>query len=109
MKDPIIKDAMTHLNDISSDARARERARVREKSEHDWASMMADARRAGLAEGEAKGRVEGKAEGEAKGKVEVLKSLLQNPVTAALPNSELAALVSLPLELIAEVRASLRL
>ena len=104
MKDPIIKDAMTHLNDISSDARARERARAREKSEHDWASMMADARRAGLAEGEAKG----KAEGEAKGKVEVLKSLLKNPVTAGLLDAELAALVSLPLELIAEVRASLR-
>jgi flagellar biosynthesis/type III secretory pathway protein FliH len=104
MKDPIIKDAITHLNDISSDARARERARAREKSEHDWASMMADARRAGLAEGEAKG----KAEGEAKGKVEVLKSLLKNPVTAGLLDAELAALVSLPPELIAEVRASLR-
>ncbi len=62
--------------------------------------MMADGRRAGLAEGEAKG--------EAKGKVEVLRSLLQNPVTAGLQDAELAALVSLPLELIAELRASLR-
>ncbi len=108
MKDPIIKDAMTHLNDISSDARARERARAREKSEHDWASMMADARRAGLAEGEANGKAEGKAKGKAEAKVEVLKSLLMNPVTAGLLDAELAALVSLPLELIAEVRASLR-
>ena len=98
-KDAIIKDAMSHLNDISSDARARERARVREKSEHDWASMMADALRAGLAEGQA--------EGKAEGKIEVLKSLLKNPVTTALPDFELAELVSLPLELVAQVRASM--
>ena len=84
--DPIIKDAMKHLIDLSEDSEARELVRIREKAEHDWASGMATARKAGLkkglarglkkgrAEGEVeglkKGRAEGKAEGRAEGKAE---------------------------------------
>jgi hypothetical protein len=44
---------MKRLKDISSDDYARERAHARERAEHDWASMLSDARREGLAEGKA--------------------------------------------------------
>ena len=35
LSDPIIQSAMQRLKDISSDDDARERARVRERAEHD--------------------------------------------------------------------------
>ena len=68
--DPIIKDAMKHLIDLSEDSEARELARIREKAEHDWASGMATARKAGLKKGLARGLKKGRAEGKAEGRAE---------------------------------------
>jgi predicted transposase/invertase (TIGR01784 family) len=97
MSDPIISQAMRRLVDISKDAATREIVRMRERAEHEWASMMSDARH--------EGKAEGLAEGETKARLDVLKTLLMSPVTAALSDSDLAAMVHLPVDQVAQVRA----
>ena len=112
MSDPIINRAMKRLKDISSDDYARERARVRERAEHDWASMLSDARREGLAEGKADGIAAGKADGNAEGKsearLEFLRTLLTSPITASLSDETLAEMVHLPRDLVAQMRAQIK-
>ena len=120
MSDPIINRAMKRLKDISNDDYARERARVRERAEHDWASMLSDARREGLAEGKAEGLslgkaeglsqgkaeglADGKAEGQSEARLEVLRTLLTSPITAGLSDETLAEMVHLPRHLVEEMR-----
>ena len=125
--DPLIKDAMKHLIDLSEDSEAREIARIREKAEHDWASGMATARKAGLKKGLARGlkqgRAEGKAEGRAEGEFEglkkgrsegeagvkrqVLQVMLLSPQTSSLPDQEIARIVDLSVVEVATMRAHL--
>ena len=104
MSDPIINRAMKRLKDISSDDYARERARVRERAEHDWASMLSDARREGLAAGKA----DGKAEGQSEARLEFLRTLLTSPITEGLSDETLAEMVHLPRHLVEEIRAQIK-
>ncbi len=128
MSDPIINRAMKRLKDISSDDYARERARVRERAEHDWASMLSDARREGLAEGKAEGlsqgkaeglsqgkaeglsqgKADGKAEGQSEARLEVLRTLLTSPITAGLSDETLAEMVHLPRDLVEQMREQIK-
>ncbi len=120
MSDPIINRAMKRLKDISSDDYARERARVRERAEHDWASMLSDARREGLSQGKAEGLSQGKAEGLSQGKaeglaegksearLEVLRTLLTSPITVGLSDETLAEMVHLPRHLVEQMRAQIK-
>ena len=94
--DPVIKEAMQHLIEISGDMQVQELARMREKAEHEWASMIGTA--------EDKGR----AEGEAIAKERILMSLLSQEATASLPNGALADLVGLTVEHVASMRQSLK-
>lgn len=114
--DPVIKDAMQHLIEISGDMQVQELARMREVAEHEWASMIGTAEDKGRAEGEAKGRAEGRAEGRSEGRSEgevlakerILMSLLSAEATASLPNRALADLVGLPVERVAAMRKNLQ-
>ena len=98
--DPVIKEAMQHLIEISGDMQVQELARMREVAEHEWASMIGDA--------EDKGRAEGRAEGEVGAKERILASLLNSPSTAALPDDAIADLVGLTVEHVATMRKSLK-
>lgn len=116
---PTIEEAMKGLKDMSDDPRAQEMARIREKSRLDVESGLEYATERGFAKGRAKGRAEGKAEGEAKGraagktegkaeaKVQLLRSLLRSAHTSSLSDAEIARLVDLPLEDVADMRAAL--
>ena len=94
--DPVIKEAMQHLIEISGDMQVQDLARMREVAEHEWASMIGDA--------EDKGR----AEGEAITKERFLMSLLATETTASLPDGTLAVLVGLPVDHVASKRKSLK-
>jgi predicted transposase/invertase (TIGR01784 family) len=108
MSDPIINRAMKRLKDISNDDYARERARVRERAEHDWASMLSDARREGLAEGKAEGLADGKAEGKSEARLEFLRTLLTSPITGGLSDEALAEMVHLPRDLVEQMREQIK-
>ena len=106
--DPVIKEAMQHLIEISGDMQVQELARMREVAEHEWASMIGDAEDKGRAEGEAKGRAEGEAKGEVRAAERFLASLLSTPSTAALPDGAIADLVGLTVEHVASMRKRLK-
>ena len=56
--DPVMKKAVRIIYDMSEDTRMRELARMREKSIRDDASLRAQEREEGLAEGLVRGRAE---------------------------------------------------
>lgn len=94
--DPVIKDAMKHLTEISADREALELARIRERAEMDLATSMARVLKKGIK----KGRAEVK--------LEVLKALLLGPETSSLPDAEIARTVGVTQDQVAAMRKSLQ-
>ncbi len=74
---PIMQKAVRVIYDMSEDTRIREAARMREKTLHDEASALYNAKQEGLAEG----RAEGRAEGEAKGITKIIEKMRLSGMT----------------------------
>lgn len=62
VNDAVMTNAINILLDMSEETRIKEMARLREKTLHDEASALGNARREGQAEGEAIGLKKGRAE-----------------------------------------------
>ena len=102
---PALKKAKKKLEEISANEEKREIARMRERGRRDYESDLEDALVRGRAEGKAEGKAEGEAKGKAEGKLEVLVAVLANPLTAKLPNKEIAKLCGLSIAEIEKMRA----
>jgi predicted transposase/invertase (TIGR01784 family) len=90
---PALKKAKKKLEEISANEEKREIARMRERGRRDYESDLEDA------------LVRGRAEGKTEGRLEVLVALLANPLTAKLPNEEIAKLCGLSIAEVAKMRA----
>jgi predicted transposase/invertase (TIGR01784 family) len=108
MSIPELKDAKNALEELSSEAEAREIARMREMARIHWDSIIAGAKAEGMAEGIAEGEAKGKAEGKAEASHMFLKALLSAPETKAFSDSRLAELTGLSVAEVAKVRAELK-
>jgi predicted transposase/invertase (TIGR01784 family) len=91
MTDPIIKDAIKRLEELSGDEDMREIARLRENALRRYHTDLESA----LEEGEAKGWAKGKAEGENAAQLSILSKLLASPTTKHLSHQELAEMTGL--------------
>ena len=98
MSMPELKDAKDALEDLSAKDEAREIARLREKARLDMDSIVANAKKEGRAEGEAKGRAEQS--------LLLLKKLLSDAATSALSNAHLAELTGITEAEVAKARTT---
>lgn len=76
-----MQKAVRVIYDMSEDTKVREAARTREKTLHDEASALYNAKQEGLAEGRAEGISEGRAEGLAKGRAEIIEKMRASGMT----------------------------
>ncbi len=119
MTDPDILKATEKLQKISSDAKKRERARMREKATLDWNSSHYSARLEGVDEGKEIGLQEGKEIGLQEGKeiglqegvkqahFNVIKALVNNSGDGPYTAEQLHAMTHIPLEQIKEILSAL--
>ena len=87
---PIMKKAVNVIYDMSEDTRIREIARLREKTLHDEASALGNAKEEGIAIGLAKGEAMGKE----KGKSETKSAIIANMKAMGMTDEQINAIIS---------------
>lgn len=90
---PIMQKAVRVIYDMSEDTRIREEARMREKALHDEASALYNAKKEGLAEGEAKGLAKGLVEGEANGLVKGRSEIIEKMRAFGMTDEQIQAIL----------------